>query len=155
MSARVRIASSAQDFATFRALADTYEASLPEALRHASWPAERVDAAVAYAAPHAVFLAEDGDAAIGCVVLAPHDDDAVIVKKLYVSPDARASGAGRALMLALIGEARTRGCARVLLDTDAERLPAAYRLYQSLGFRERDAYAPVDYGCATFMELIL
>jgi len=148
---RIRQASASADFDAFRALADEYEESLPETLRHAAWPQERLRPAAAYAPPHAVFLAEIGERAVGCVVLAAHDADSVVVKKLYVTPAARTSGSGRALMNALIDAARKRGCARVLLDTHAEQLPAAYRLYLSLGFRERDEY----YGCATFMELTL
>jgi GNAT superfamily N-acetyltransferase len=152
---RILQASSSDDFGVFRALADEYEESLPHALRHAAWPQERLDVENCYAPPHAVFLAESRERAVGCVVLAANDDESVIVKKLYVTPEARASGGGRALMNALIDEARRRGCARVLLDTHAGELPAAYRLYLSLGFQEREAYAPVDYGCATFMELTL
>jgi putative acetyltransferase len=155
LAPNVRIAASAADFSAFRDLVDEYEASLPEQLRHNSWPAERNDVPAAYAPPHAVFLATGDDRAVGCVVLAPHDDAAAAVKKLYVTPKARVSGSGRALMTALIDEARSRGYERVLLDTHAEELPAAYRLYQSLGFLERTAYVPVDYAGATFMELLL
>jgi GNAT superfamily N-acetyltransferase len=147
--------SSPDDFDVFRALADEYEASLPVELRHGGWPAERLNPRAAYGAPHAVFLAEQDGIAVGCVVLTHRDAHSSIVKKLYVTPGARASGAGRALMHTLIAHARTRGHDRVLLDTHAEQLPAAYRLYCSLGFRERDAYERVDYGCATFMELTL
>ena len=151
----IRQASCAADFDAFRRLADEYEESLPQELHHAAWPAERVNAEAAYGAPHAVFLAEIDGRDVGCVVLAAHDAQSVVVKKLYVTPSARATGSGRALMTALIEEARKRGCSRVLLDTHAGQLPAAYRLYLSLGFTERDAYAPVDYGCPTFMELSL
>lgn len=151
----IRIASSRADFEAFRALVDEYEESLPLELRHDAWPVERVDPGTFYAAPQMVFLAEQGGEAIGCVVLAPCGSDRVIVKRLYVTPRARTGGTGRALMNALIGEARMRGCNRVLLDTHAEQLPAAYRLYQRLGFREREPFADVDYVCPTFMELDL
>jgi GNAT superfamily N-acetyltransferase len=151
----IRTAISPADFDAFRALADDYEAALPEALRHEAWPAERDDVARHYGAPHTVLLAREGSRDIGCVVMAARDADSVVVKKLYVCPEGRAAGTGRALMDALIAQARERGCARVLLDTHAEELPAAYRLYQRLGFRDRAAYECVDYGCATFMELHL
>jgi len=155
----IRIASSPAEFDAFRALADEYEESLPLELRHATWPAERVNVSAFYARPHAVFLAEQDGAVIGCVVLfvpsEPSLTNDVIVKKLYVTPRARTGGTGRALMSALIDEARKRGCSRVLLDTDAEQLPAAYNLYQRLGFREREPFGQVDYACSTFMELIL
>jgi GNAT superfamily N-acetyltransferase len=151
----VRLASSPDDFDAFRALADEYEESLPQELRHERWPAERLNPRAAYGIPHAVFLAEQDGIAVGCVVLAHRDAQSSIVKKLYVTPAARESGAGRALMHTLIAHARTHGHKRVLLDTHAEQLPAAYRLYCSLGFRERDPYERVDYGCATFMELTI
>lgn len=151
----IRLAVTASDFAAFRDLADEYEASLPPELRHAAWPVERENPGAVYAPPAAVFLAERDGHATGCVVLAPRDEASVVVNKLYVTPSARTGGTGRALMTALIDEASRRGCTRVLLDTHAERLPAAYKLYQTLGFRERDAFSAVDYGCATFMELHL
>lgn len=151
----IRFASTAADFDAFRALADEYEEYLPEELRHAAWPAERLNVSTLYAPPHAVFLAEEDGATIGCVVLYERDDACAIVKKLYVTPRARTGGTGRALMNALIGEARSRGCSRVLLDTHAEQLRAAYALYLSLGFRERACGETVDYACPTFMELPL
>jgi putative acetyltransferase len=151
----VRLASSSDDFDAFRALADEYEESLSEELRHDRWPVERLDPRATYGSPHAVFLAELDGIAVGCVVLAHRDAHSSIVKKLYVTPGARKSGTGRALMHTLIARARTLGQQRVLLDTHAEQLPSAYRLYCSLGFRERDAYERVGYGCATFMELTL
>ena len=46
-------------------------------------------------------------------------------------------------------------CDCVVLDTHAERLPAAYGLYLSLGFSDCDAYGTVDYACPTYMELRL
>lgn len=156
---QIRIASSPADFDAFRALADEYEESLPPELRHAAWPAQRVDAGALYAQPHAVFLAEADGEAVGCVVLFVPDvtgsTQDVVVKKLYVTPRARTGGTGRALMNALIDEARKRGCSRVLLDTHAEQLPAAYALYRRLGFREREPFGDVDYACPTFMELDL
>jgi hypothetical protein len=45
--------------------------------------------------------------------------------------------------------------ARIALDTERERLPAAYALYASLGFRDCEPYGPVSYENPTFMELPL
>jgi hypothetical protein len=50
---------------------------------------------------------------------------------------------------------RESGYRRVVLDTDKERLRAAYELYGSLGFSECEPYGPVDYASPTFMELRL
>jgi GNAT superfamily N-acetyltransferase len=55
------------------------------------------------------------------------------LEDIFVEPDARGSGLGRALMEAAFERARARGCARVELDVN-EANPTALRLYESLGF---------------------
>ena len=55
------------------------------------------------------------------------------LEDLYVRPEARGSGLGRALTQAAIDRARERGCRRVELDVSSEN-PAALALYESLGF---------------------
>jgi ribosomal protein S18 acetylase RimI-like enzyme len=55
------------------------------------------------------------------------------LEDLYVSPEARGSGLGRALTETVIERARERGCRRVELDVNSEN-PAAQALYRSLGF---------------------
>jgi ribosomal protein S18 acetylase RimI-like enzyme len=60
-------------------------------------------------------------------------DDAHL-EDLFVSAAARGSGVGRELVEAAFDRARTRGAARMLLDTN-ESNEAALRLYRSMGFR--------------------
>jgi ribosomal protein S18 acetylase RimI-like enzyme len=55
------------------------------------------------------------------------------LEDLYVRPQARGSGLGRALVQAVIDRATARGCRRVELDVNSEN-PAAMALYRSLGF---------------------
>jgi ribosomal protein S18 acetylase RimI-like enzyme len=55
------------------------------------------------------------------------------LEDLYVRPEARGSGVGRALTQAVIDRATERGCRRVELDVSTEN-PAAMALYRSLGF---------------------
>lgn len=55
------------------------------------------------------------------------------LEDLYIRPEARGSGLGRALTQAVIDRARERGCRRVELDVNSEN-PAALALYRSLGF---------------------
>jgi GNAT superfamily N-acetyltransferase len=152
----IALANTAAAFADFVRLADEYEDSLPPDLRHTGWRDERSNVATVYGPPNAAFVATSSDAKrVGCVALMRYGEDAAIVKKLYVSSDARGSGAGRALMLAAIREAQQQGLRTVLLDTDRDRLEAAYRLYLSLGFRECPPFATVEYDFPTFMQLAL
>jgi GNAT superfamily N-acetyltransferase len=61
-----------------------------------------------------------------------------LLEDLYVAPEARRGGLGRALVAETIARARARGCRRVELDT-AEANTAARALYESMGF-DNDAY---------------
>lgn len=56
-----------------------------------------------------------------------------LIVGVYVRPEARGSGAGRAIMLATIAEARSWGVGIVQLAV-SERAASAQRLYRSLGF---------------------
>ena len=55
------------------------------------------------------------------------------LEDIFVEPEARGSGLGRALAEAALARARERGCARVELDVN-EANAAALALYESLGF---------------------
>jgi GNAT superfamily N-acetyltransferase len=73
-----------------------------------------------------------------------------LLEDLFVAPDARGGGLGRALLQAAIKRARARGSRRIELDT-AERNEAAVSLYRSFGFDD-DAY---EGGRALFLRLWL
>ncbi len=154
MAIDVRRATSGEEFDAFRTLAEEYEASLPDDLKHADFAAQHADIAAHFAPPHAAFVARAGGAPAGCVGLTAHASDrTAVVKKLYVAPAYRKRGVARALMNALIAYARERGVARLVLDTARERMEPAYALYLALGFLECAPYGEVDYRCATFMDL--
>ena len=55
------------------------------------------------------------------------------ITNIAVSPDFRRCGIGRAMLSALIAEAKERGEERILLEVRASNLPAR-SLYQSFGF---------------------
>jgi GNAT superfamily N-acetyltransferase len=61
------------------------------------------------------------------------------VKRMYVRPEARKRGLGRALLHQLIEEARQIGYERVRLDS-ARFMTEAHQLYRSTGFCEIEAY---------------
>jgi GNAT superfamily N-acetyltransferase len=56
-----------------------------------------------------------------------------LLEDLFVAPEARRSGLGRALVAETIERARARGCGRIELDT-AEANEPARSLYRSMGF---------------------
>lgn len=68
-------------------------------------------------------------------LLAPRGAQDADVQTIAVAERARRHGLGRALMNALIGEARRRGAAHVFLEVRADN-PGAQSLYRSLGFVE-------------------
>lgn len=106
-----------------------------------------------YAPPEgAILLAEVDGEAVGVVAVQPLDDEgACEMKRLYVRPEFRNRGIGRALASAIVEEARGLGHEVMRLDTVAS-MSAARRLYRSLGFEERDAYYHNPLDDAVYME---
>jgi len=132
-----------------------YERALPHDLRHGREPGLQ-EVENAYAGDQAAaFLARIDRSYGGCVVVSALATPSAVLQRLYVQPEYRGRGAARALALAAVEHARERGCERVVLDTEAERLRAAYELYRSLGFVVCEPYAPVAYAAPTYMELKL
>jgi len=76
------------------------------------------------------------------------------MKRLYVRPSARGSGAGRGLVEASITRARVLGYATMRLDT-LPRMDAARELYLSLGFRPIERYNDTPIEGVLFFELAL
>jgi NADPH2:quinone reductase len=139
---------------SFRALLREYDDGLDAGLRIKSIETELSALAQRYAAG-ALLLALDDGLPVGCAILHHFDAGKAEVKRLYVKPQARRSGTGRALVMAAIELARERGYASVVLDTHRHRLAAAYALYRSLGFEQRDAYSTPGYADPTYLELPL
>ncbi len=100
------------------------------------------------------------DAGIG--VLKPISAEVAEVKRMYVRPQARGRGVGRALIEALLVQARELGYTSVRLDS-AGFMTAAHALYRSVGFAdcepyedfEGGRYAAIDTSTWVFMAIAL
>jgi putative acetyltransferase len=92
---------------------------------------------------------------VGCVALRDLDDGICEMKRLYVRPEARGTGAGRLLTDAIISEARAVGYARMRLDTIAPIMERAVSLYRRRGFVEIPAYVENPIEGALYLELTL
>ena len=102
----------------------------------------------------AILVAREGDEPVGCAALKRLSDGACEMKRLYVRPGARGSGAGRALVEASIARARELGYETIRLDT-LPTMDAARRLYLSLGFRPIERYNDNPIPGVLFFELAL
>jgi ribosomal protein S18 acetylase RimI-like enzyme len=101
-----------------------------------------------------ILLARDGEEIVGCVALRRLEDGVCEMKRLYVRPAGRGTGAGRALVLASIARARELGYATMRLDT-LPTMDAARTLYLSLGFRPIERYNDNPIEGVLFFELAL
>jgi ribosomal-protein-alanine N-acetyltransferase len=87
----------------------------------------------------------------------PHGAPEADIQTIAVAEPARRGGLGRALMHALIGEARKRGANEVFLEVRADN-PGAHHLYEALGFEDiavRVAYYQPDGVDAIVMRLTI
>jgi len=91
-------------------------------------------ASEAFTLPGGVFLVvESGRRDVGCGGLRTVTPGRVEVKHLWVEPQSRGTGHGRALLAELERRARLSGALNLVLDTNAT-LEAAAGLYRSAGF---------------------
>lgn len=88
----------------------------------------------------ALLVAETRGRIVGTVALRPLGGAVVEMKRLYVAPEARGAGAGRALAEAALARARAAGHARVVLDTVGATMKTAVALYRRMGFAPIPAY---------------
>jgi putative acetyltransferase len=106
--------------------------------------------------PHrgSLLLARIGSEAVGCVGVRPLDADVCEMKRLFVRPAHRGTGAGRALARRAISAARELGYGRMRLDT-VPAMTSARALYRSLGFQEIEPYRHNPIAGTAYMELVL
>jgi len=102
-----------------------------------------------------LLLAEYRGQLAGCVALHKLDPEVCEMKRLYLRPQLRGRGVGRALAEAVIAEAWVIGYRKMRLDTVEPVMPNAVALYRRLGFREIDPYRANPIAGALYMELVL
>jgi ribosomal protein S18 acetylase RimI-like enzyme len=151
----IRPATSAEEIETARTLFREYAAGLDVDLSFQNFDEELATLPGGYTPPDGrLLLAWDGAAAAGCVALRRFADRVGEMKRLYLRPEWRGTGLGRALAEASIAEARAAGYTTLRLDT-LPTMTTAQRLYRSLGFREIAAYRANPVHGASYLELSL
>lgn len=102
----------------------------------------------------ALVLARQEEEIVGCVAVRRFRDDICEMKRLFVRPGARGSGAGRRLASESVRIARRLGYRRMVLDT-LEEMAAARGIYTKLGFVETGPYYENPLPGVRYMELDL
>lgn len=142
-----------EDWDAVRALFREYEASLPFDLSFQNFEQELAGLPGRYAPPSGqMLLTRCGSVVVGCVALRQIGEDTCEMKRLFIQPESRGQGMGKALARAIIEEGRRIGYKHMRLDTAME---PARSLYKSLGFREIPPYQHVPVEGVVFMELEL
>ena len=108
-----------------------------------------------YSPPRGVLCVAfvDGEPA-GCIALKPLEDQICEMKRLYVRPQFRGFGIGKALALHIISRARELAYQKMRLDT-ISTMKEAISLYRSFGFYEIPPYYTNPVEGARFMEIQL
>jgi GNAT superfamily N-acetyltransferase len=106
-----------------------------------------------------LLLAFEGTQAAGIACMRRIREDIGEIKRMYVRPEFRGRGIGRALLEALISDTQEIGYPIIRLDS-TRFMAAAHSLYRSLGFQEIKLYSeseiPAEYHQHwVFMEKVL
>jgi putative acetyltransferase len=109
-----------------------------------------------YAPPDGrLLLAEYEGQLAGCVAMRALEPGICEMKRLYLRPQMRGKGLGRALADRIVAEARQIGYRRMRLDTVEPVMKDAVGMYRKLGFQEIAPYRSNPMAGAMYMELEL
>jgi ribosomal protein S18 acetylase RimI-like enzyme len=152
---KIRPATTADEIELARALFREYAGGLGVDLCFQNFDEELANLPGGYEPPDGcLLLAWDNTEAAGCVALRWFADGIGEMKRLYVRPDWRGMGVGRALAETVIAQARAAGYATLRLDT-LPTMTTAQRLYHTLGFHEIAAYRDNPVQGASYLGLLL
>ena len=152
---RVNSATSMRELEQIRDLFFDYSNSLGFDLSFQNFQKELNELPGDYSPPSGRLLLgfHDSDPA-GCVALRRISEEICEMKRLFVRPQCRGLGLGRALAMKVIEDACEIGYRRMRLDI-VPTMQTAIALYFSLGFKEIEPYRYNPIKGAKFMELHL
>src|SRR5262245_18193696 len=133
---------SAADLEAVIQLFNAYASSIGIDLGYQDFDEELATLPGKYATPDGeLLLARDRNGTpLGCVGVRPIEPEGCCeMKRLYVAPQARGLGLGKALIVAIIAEAERIGYREMRLDT-LRTMAEAISLYEQAGFRPIEAY---------------
>jgi ribosomal protein S18 acetylase RimI-like enzyme len=139
------------DHALVKALFTEYAEELGVDLRFQGFEDELASLPGKYGPPQGALLIADENA---CVALRNLGRGVCEMKRLFVRPNLRNSGAGRLLAEAIVRRAEEIGYQEMVLDT-LKTLRPAIHLYQHLGFSECEPYYENPLTDAVYMRRIL
>jgi putative acetyltransferase len=149
-------AESAAQISQARELFLEYAQSLGFSLCFQNFDKELADLPGKYALPDGrLLLAECDSQLAGCAALRKLGEYACEMKRLYLRPQFRGKGLGRALVERIIAEACQTGYTRMRLDTVEPFMRDAVAMYRRFGFREIAPYCENPIAGALYMELQL
>jgi len=144
-----------EDFDIAKKLLVEYENSLSFHLSFQNFENELANLTGVYVSPTGcLLLAVYKGQSVGCVGLRKLSDQVCEMKRLYVREQFRGLGFGRALVEAVIEEARKFDYNYMRLDT-VPSMEVASTLYMSVGFKKISTYRYNPIEDAVFMELKL
>ena len=150
----LRQAESPAQIAQARELFLEYADSLGFSLCFQSFDQELAALPGDYAPPDGrLLIAEYRGQLAGCVALHKLEPEICEMKRLYLRPQLRGRGVGRAIAETVIAEARLIGYRKMRLDTVEPVMPNAVAMYRRLGFVEIEPYRANPIAGALYMEL--